>query len=454
MPLIARHLLHVSRLFGAAVLLLVIMGVAAGQDVKLSGVFVDGTQVSGNIRDWHQGHDKAKLAERPIFEEKNPIRWLRNEQIELPPAPKAFVEMFGGDRLPAKVIGYEEAGSGPQLPPQLLVQLEFDPFPIPGNWGGSHKSTYKVRTRWVRRIVWQQRKSDQYLPGTVLFRDGRQLAYRSLRFNDQGVSLLTDSGRETANYGDLAEIHFPRQSTWEAWFDQLAALAPAGNARIVQIETAAGMRLTTSLEQLAVVNGGTPFVWAQRVQPAWSLEPLSLRFTQIACERFFALNELPLSVLEPSRVVRRAMLSGNWPPQVDRNLQGQALASGGASFAWGLGVHAYSELAFELPPLVKSFRTRIGLDQNVGRGGCIRGLIYLNDLAGQPRFDSKFIVGSGQTVDTGEIPLDGPKAGQKQLVLVVDPAHQGRPDGADPLDIRDEADWCEPLFTLDADQLQ
>ena len=63
MPHISRQLLlHVRRLCGVAVLLPTLLGVAVGQDVKLSGVFVDGTQLAGNIRDWQQGHDKAKLS--------------------------------------------------------------------------------------------------------------------------------------------------------------------------------------------------------------------------------------------------------------------------------------------------------------------------------------------------------------------------------------------------------
>ena len=34
-------------------------------------------------------------------------------------------------------------------------------------------------------------------------------------------------------------------------------------------------------------------------------------------------------------------------------------------------------------------------------------------------------------------------------MLVVDPVAVGKPAGADPLDIRDHADWCDPLLELD-----
>jgi hypothetical protein len=39
------------------------------------------------------------------------------------------------------------------------------------------------------------------------------------------------------------------------------------------------------------------------------------------------------------------------------------------------------------------------------------------------------------------------------LILVADAAHQGRPAGTDPLNIRDVVDWIEPVIELDRSQL-
>ncbi len=121
---------------------------------------------------------------------------------------------------------------------------------------------------------------------------------------------------------------------------------------------------------------------------------------------------------------------------------------------WGIGVHADNTLWFELPPFVRSFQARIGLDDSVGTGGCVRVRIFANVPEGKPLYESPFLVGSQQVIDTGLIDLPGPVDGRRLLILVTDQAHQGRPQGADPLDIRDEFNWIEPVLGLDPKHLQ
>ncbi|HVK82060.1 MAG TPA: serine protease, partial [Verrucomicrobiae bacterium] len=43
---------------------------------------------------------------------------------------------------------------------------------------------------------------------------------------------------------------------------------------------------------------------------------------------------------------------------------------------------------------------------------------------------------------------------QKTLILQVDAAHAGRPAGADPLDVRDTADWLDPYLELDPEVIK
>ena len=52
-------------------------------------------------------------------------------------------------------------------------------------------------------------------------------------------------------------------------------------------------------------------------------------------------------------------------------------------------------------------------------------------------------------VDSGRISLDRAVAEPPALVLQVDAVIAARPPGADPLDIRDHADWCDPVLELD-----
>ncbi len=168
----------------------------------------------------------------------------------------------------------------------------------------------------------------------------------------------------------------------------------------------------------------------------------------------FAPYEVPLSRIEPSRSVQHPILGRGWSWQADRNVQGGPLQNGAQDYAWGLGVHATNQLWFELPDAVQAFRTHIGLDRTAGSGGCARGLVYCNEPTGTPLYRSKHLIGSEESVDTDTLPLGGPAAGQKSLVLVADAAADDHPPGADPLDIRDTLDWLEPLLLLDPAKLK
>jgi hypothetical protein len=117
-------------------------------------------------------------------------------------------------------------------------------------------------------------------------------------------------------------------------------------------------------------------------------------------------------------------------------------------------VHAYCELQFELPSCVRAFQSQVGLDESVGRGGCARGLVYVNRVAPEPLYRSQPLIGSRQIAQTGTLPLAGPAGGQHTLLLVADPIDRDFPPGADPLDIRDMVDWLEPLLELDLEQLK
>ena len=112
-------------------------------------------------------------------------------------------------------------------------------------------------------------------------------------------------------------------------------------------------------------------------------------------------------------------------------------------------MHGRSVLAFDLPPAARAFRTQVCLDRSAGKGGCILARIFVNQAAGNPLWQSPILVGSEAVADSGGLGLAGPAGGQKQLVLAIDAMAQGRPAGADPLDIRDHADWCDPLLELD-----
>jgi hypothetical protein len=130
------------------------------------------------------------------------------------------------------------------------------------------------------------------------------------------------------------------------------------------------------------------------------------------------------------------------------------LESGGMVWPWGFGVHAASQLEFPLPDSVVWFHTRLGLDYLARGGGCVTASIHLGSAATTPVFASNALIGSRSVVDSRAIPLVAPPRPLGRLILRVDPAHEGRPAGADPLDIRDCLDWLEPLVGLDPEALE
>jgi len=211
------------------------------------------------------------------------------------------------------------------------------------------------------------------------------------------------------------------------------------------------------LEQLnrdSIPGRASPNRWYHMVYPAWSLDPLWIRFATIRTRWSFAPHEVPLTRLQPAKTVQRSTFGSSWTWQANRNVQRHPLRSAGQEYGWGFGVQATNELHFGLPSFAQAFRTFVGLDGMVGPGGCARAAVYLNAVDGEPLFQSALLIGSGKVVDTGALTLTDLDIGQQTLVLVVDAAHEDRPAGADPLDVRDHVDWLEPILLLDPVQLQ
>ncbi|MHB1033745.1 MAG: NPCBM/NEW2 domain-containing protein [Pirellulales bacterium] len=420
-------------------------------------VFADGTRSSiEKLNAWYWAPmQRWKPDERALADPAKPVRWLRDDGLSPGPEPAAFVEFFGGDRLPGRVVGCQPGAESPyvRLPAHLLVEPSgsFD-------WPEQSRQHLGVRPSLVRRVVWRRVSGERYAPSTLWFLDGRQLAYTKLRWNNGSVSVLVeDASTRQIPFDQIAEIHLPRVKAWDAYYEQLALLCPGGDDRLVQFETVDGLAMTVSSGRIRPENygnGDDSANWRFWAQPAWSLDPLAPPPSRVWLIRYFQPHEVPLSMIEPSRAAERSSLAGGWNWRANRNVQGGPLRSGEKDFAWGLGVQAQSELEFDLPPGVRSFHAQLGLDELAGRGGCARAQIFVNRAEGTPLYQSDPLVGSAQVADTGSLALAGPSAGQERLILRADPVDGSRPPGADPLNIRDMLDWLEPTFELDAKALQ
>jgi hypothetical protein len=425
---------------------------AAAQTPRFSAQFASGKRLDGaEIFDWQDEKADPRLDNQKLFYAADRLSWIEDNALAPAETPEAFVEFFGGDRLPGRVLEYRTGQESlyRKSPACLVV--------APGagvDWPESKRQGgLPVVTRWLRRVVWQAREDDRYRPGTLFYLNGRQIEFRGLRWSKNSVRVLLESETRDVTFDQIAELHLPRPAPWEAWFDQLAAVLPDGAGLVLQVETGDGVRATASTVRFSAAahgDAGKPDNWYHAVQPAWSLEPLWLRHRAIRVRRYFLPHEIPLSAIEPTRAVQKSNLAGGWSWELDRNVQGWPMRCGDHPFGWGFGVHAYSELGFDLPGGARTFRTQYGLDRAAGAGGCVRAAVFAGPATGAPLFRSDHVIGSAKSHDTGPLSVSG----AKQLTLVVDPASHDRPAGADPFEIRDMFDWLQPVIEFDSESLK
>ena len=421
---------------------------------RYEACLADGSRLfAARLTEWSPTRPTFKLDERQIAAGPPAARWVRDQRAAVGPPPASWVETWTGDCLPGEVIRFVDPRESPyriqpahwivrtltvSRPPQLELHA-----PI------------RVVAKAVRRIVWQQ-TFRHYRAGTVVLTDGRQFEFRAARWEADSVNLLTESGPRTFSFTELAELNLPLLSPWTAYFDELAVVAPDPEDVLFQAEAAHGLVATTSWRRQRTIVPPDPeksVHWIHGIQPAWSLDVIWLPGSEIATRRFFAPWEVPLSRVIPDQVSQRSSLAQNGRPwQRDRSVEGTPLRCGAAAFGWGFGVHATNELHFPLPPFDVGFRCQVGLDQLAGDGGCVQARVLLDDAVRHVVYESPLLVGSDQTVgiDIGKLPG---AAAQRRLILEMNEAHATRPVGADPLDIRDSADWLDPILVLDRPRL-
>ena len=647
-----------TRVSVLAVLLLVPLAAPvahAESAARYEAVFVDGTRIEGEkVFGWGELPGSPRLDDTVLFDAKRPLRWFCDRKLK-PWRPgeycPGYIEFVGGDRLVGRIAGVG-AGDGLYVPEHLVVK-PVAPLhqPIKGS-----PQYVRILPGRIERVVFGRTLHRRLQPGTLYYRDGRQLGFVHLRWKEESAVLLLKDGTREVKTSEIAEVHLPRIDPWQAYYRELATLSPGCRSRMVRIETTGGLiatgsslrfgalaystfaqqralaarlkqldrqlasieskrkanqlkldrarakyhgqlaesekqekaarqayqkaagdmrsridglrkadsaelakrrdRLTRDLRaaeqemqewldkapvekhdkiietfgarqaqlrksrekslederlklearekqrqkeleqfisagaqklqrrakelqdkvvgpkrrfeaetvrwkkflagfesaklQNASARGGNSNSWSHILQPVWSLDPLWTPFHSIRMRWSFAPEQVPLCRVPPASTVSPPFL----PRFINRSSTGRPLRSGADEYAWGFAVHAYSELRFPLPKFASAFRSRIGLDQVVGPGGCARARVYVGSTTGKCAYESPLLIGSKKTVDTGRIPLGLRREGSKRLVLQADPANRDSPPGADPLNIRDKLNWLDPRLELDKAALQ
>ncbi len=432
----------------------------AADEPPYSAVWNDGSRsTSPTPLEWIAKETSPTLPGKTPFAGGNQLRRLRNVTLPRPTYFGARIELRGGDRLTGRVVEYVPAADdGMDRPASLLVEpLTAPDRPIP-----DVPIRVRVPVERLRRVVWEERTPRTLRPNTLFYRDGRQTSFRSLRWAPGGARILVEKGTEEISWDDIAEVHLSEGDPWEEYADRMAILSPDASARLVRLDTTAGARLTVSTERMRVTGDvSKPESQLFVVQPAWSLDPLTIPQAIIAAETFFQPWEAPLTDLEPSAYLHRAALAGGWKQwRADANVQGEPLVVEEKDYGWGFGVHAHSELQFDLPVSARAFRTQMALDRAAGDGGCVKARVFFGSnvgagtLPGRPLYESPAIVGSVKPLDSGRLEIRPTAAKPNRLVLVCDALPYDKPAGSDPLDVRDVFDWLEPLVELDAAALK
>jgi hypothetical protein len=407
-------------------------------------MFRDGSVIIGkDLQNWSTGRSPS-LNGRPLFDPNNPLRLIRDTTIQSQ-LSGPYIEFANGDILPGRLVGGLPADPYTRMPAHLLVSLNSPLVPF-----DRRSSEIAIDPEHVARIVIGKEARGPLEPGTLLFTDGRKVKVKAVKWALGGVKALTAEGSVTAGWLELSEIHVPNVNPIAALLDDALAPTPRKvegvDALLGRIATTNGAVLTYRRAMLRIdgerdERGNL----LHTIQPSWALQAFRVPFDEVVTRGYREPADIPLSSLPAQTLVQKNATGFTWPWRRNANVRGTDLVLGSAIGDVGVGTHSYSEIAFDMPPAAKLFTATVGINRGVGNGGCAKVLLYKDKVEGKPLWESGFLRGGDSPLKVGSINV----AGAKKLVLVTDYAHDGRPRGADPLDIRDEVDWLWPSVTID-----
>ena len=406
-------------------------------DERYWALFADGAEAAAaRIEDW--AADKhPRIGGRRLFDAGNPLRVLRDLRLK-PSLAGPRVLFVNGDVLPGTVVAFGPAGDHPGQPDCLIVTPQ-----APLRSARGQTAPVLVRPECVRRVVFAHEPQGPYRPGTVLFTSGEAMRSQAVRWTPTGLRVLTDKGIRSFALDELAEVHLPQRDATRHVLNDALAPSPRDDDLVGRVTTAQGASVTFRQATMTLQR-----YWFL-VQPVWSLEAIQVWLHDASFLSFRRRTELPLSLL-PAETLQQKSFTGfvcNW--RRNRNVRGDVLESGRVSCDLGIGTHSHSAVAFRLPAGARAVTFLAGLDRAVADRGCVKLKVYRDHPAGQPLWKSGFLRGGDKPVRVG--PLDCTRA--RRLVLVTEFGHRGRPDGADPVDIRDEVNWILPTLRLTDDAL-
>lgn len=384
--------------------------------------------------------ESATIEGKRLFNANNPVRAYRN--TDLRPALRApYVVMSNGDILPGQVIG----GSSTDGSLRKLHFVHVVPQnPLASRYRGQGSVPIRVRMSDVAMIVTTTSVQRNYSPGLVVFQDGRQIVAKDLVLTPTGVQLLLERSIETATWGEVTQIHLLKRDRRDALIRDSLISARGKVDLLCKTKTSNGAVLTHHFErvQSAGVNKGQRY---HVVQPEWAYNGILIPIEHIASVDYRKPESIPLSQLPAQTLLQKNLTGFTWQWQRDQNVHRRRLSVGGRWATSGIGTHAYSQIAFDLPKGAKSFSAHVGIDDVVGKGGCAQCKVYKDHTRDEPLWSSGYLRGGQDPLPVNIVDLQN----AKQLILVTEFAEKGHPKGADPLDIGDAVSWLHPFVRVE-----
>ncbi|MGA2619788.1 MAG: NPCBM/NEW2 domain-containing protein [Thermoguttaceae bacterium] len=414
---------------------------------RFYALFFDGSHVSAAVFPKHGWwSDEAMLGGRRLFGTHNPVRVLQDttprDSLKGP-----RVVMANGDVLPGKIVRFLPASPEDDRPARLLIRLD-------GALITADVRDLAVHADRVLRVTNIAHEPPAGEPGSLVLANGARFTATAIRWTDQGLQALTNSGVTTVLFDAIADLCLPKADVMRAVLDD-GFYPPLGPSVVIErLETVQGAVLTYHREMtLMGLSKAGPSTRRNNpprayllVQPNWSSAVILVPIDSIWRQSFRAAHEVPLSLL-PARMLSQQVGLHRRPWRRNENVEGDTLASGSIRVDLGVGTHSGCEIAFDLPPQAKEFTTLVGLDRHMGPGACATCKIYPDQAADRPLFASGFLRGGQEPTPVGPLSV----AGCRRLVLVTQWAGESRPQGAYPLDIGGHVDWLMPFVTIEAD---
>jgi hypothetical protein len=211
----------------------------------------------------------------------------------------------------------------------------------------------------------------------------------------------------------------------------MKGLRLADGARFEHAPWSGEIQLRISSRDGSVIEGTLDRIYLGKwyLRPAWDPKAaLTVDVEEITLVQIQGGKVQYLSQLSPIKnsVKESSILVPPQPFKMDRGCQGEDISIAGKRYPWGIGVHANSELSFDLNGRFKEFLADAGVASRMGNQGSVVFTV-LGD--GKELFKSPVVHGGDEKALSIKIPV----AGVKVLTL--------RATNADDLDLSDAANW-------------